>query len=95
MSHNQLKQQIRQMLTDASPTQVKRMERAQTLEPLLNSLMADYAQSEDSARQAALNQHATKPDQKLLNSQLLMIPHEALQQVQERINATTGFSPAS
>ncbi|MNL83708.1 hypothetical protein D3C87_2114330 [compost metagenome] len=57
--------------------------------------MADYVQSEDSARQAALSQQAGKPNLKELNYQLLMIPREALQQVQERINATTGFSPES
>lgn len=95
MTHNQLKQQILQMLTDANPAQVKRMTRAQTLEPLLTSLMADYVLSEDSARHAAINQHVLKPDLQELNYQFLTIPREALQQVQERINATTGFSEES
>lgn len=95
MSHKQLRQQILQMLADANPAQVKRMERAQTLEAFLNSLMADYVQIEDSARQEALSQQAGKSDLQALNYQLLMIPREALQQVSERINATTGFSQES
>lgn len=95
MTHNQLKLQILQMLTDANPAQVERMTRAQTLEPLLTSLMADYVQSEDSERHAAIDRHVLKPDVQELSYQFLMIQREALQQVSERINAITGFNQES
>lgn len=71
------------------------MTRAQMLEPFLSSLMVDYLESEDSARHAAIDRHVLKPDVHELNNQFLAIQREALQQVSERINATTGFSQES
>ena len=95
MNSQQLRQTILQMLTDTNPAQAKRMERAGTLEALVNSLMADYAESVDSANQMALNQYASHKNWDKLNYQLQTTPEVALQQVQERINATIGFSQAS
>lgn len=59
---------------------------------MLTSLMADYVQSVDSARHAAIDWHVLKSDVKELSYQVLMIQREALQQESERINATTRCS---
>lgn len=99
MTHNQLRRTLEQTLLAQNPAEHKFMKANGRLDQFLASLMGNYMQSVDSARQAVLNQYAMKshPSQNKvaeLNSLFAEIEERALSQAVERIAALhTDFAP--